>query len=266
MTQGALIFAFNNESIDYVAMARWSAARIRRWLGLPVAIVTDCEDPALAQEFEHVILAEPGSGDQRQFDGLDRPVTWYNTGRPEAYDLTPWDHTLLLDADYVVASDQLKLVMSSPQDFVGMRWAVDVSGLISSTDLNSFGRHRLPQWWATVMSFRRGARAQFVFDSMKMVRANWQHYRDLYGITNALYRNDYALSIALTLLSGGADHVAEIPWYTHTVMPGAKVSATDADTFRVCWQDQQGRAAYADVASDLHVMDKSSLGALIATH
>ena len=266
MTQGALIFAFNNESTDYVAMARWSAARIRRWLDLPVAIVTDSQDPCLGQEFEHVIQADPGTGGLRRFDGIDSPVTWYNTGRPEAYDLTPWDHTLLLDADYVVASDQLKLVMSSPQDFVGMRWAVDVSGLMPAAELNTFGRHRLPQWWATVMSFRRSASAQFVFDSMKMVRANWQHYRDLYGITNALYRNDYALSIALTLVSGGSGHIAEVPWMMHTVMPGVQVQALDQDTFRVYWQDQQGRAVYADVASDLHVMDKRSLGALIATH
>ena len=40
MTRGALIFAFNNEKTDYVAMARWSAERIRRHLDIPVAIVT----------------------------------------------------------------------------------------------------------------------------------------------------------------------------------------------------------------------------------
>ncbi len=52
MTTGALIFAFNNEQTDYVAMAGWCARNIRRHLDIPVAIVTDCD---------------PGSGALEQF-------------------------------------------------------------------------------------------------------------------------------------------------------------------------------------------------------
>jgi hypothetical protein len=43
MTTGALIFAFNNEQTDYVAMAGWSAERIRRHLKIPTAIITDAD-------------------------------------------------------------------------------------------------------------------------------------------------------------------------------------------------------------------------------
>ena len=35
MTTGALIFARNNEQIDYESMARWSAKNIERHLGIP---------------------------------------------------------------------------------------------------------------------------------------------------------------------------------------------------------------------------------------
>ena len=266
MTQGALLFAFNNESVDYVAMARWSAPRIRRWLNLPVALITDSKDPALHDEFEHVISAEPLTGGRRCFDERDGSVTWYNAGRPEAYDLSPWDHTLLLDVDYVVSSPMLSLVMSSPQDIICQRWAADLSGLTTTDDLNTFSRYDLPQWWATVISFRKGPTAEFVFDTMKMVRANWQHYRDIYGITNSLYRNDYALSIALNLVSGAADRIAEIPWMIHTVMPGTRVRALGDDHWHVSWNDQRGRPVYITVNSDLHVMDKTSLGEMIAAH
>jgi hypothetical protein len=41
MTTGALIFAYNNEHIDYVAMAQWSAQNIERHLGIPTTIITD---------------------------------------------------------------------------------------------------------------------------------------------------------------------------------------------------------------------------------
>ena len=36
LTRGALIFAFNNEQTDYLAMAEWSANNIRKHLGIPV--------------------------------------------------------------------------------------------------------------------------------------------------------------------------------------------------------------------------------------
>ena len=45
MTTGVLIFAFNNEHIDYLAMANWSAQNIRRHLNLPVAVVTNMVVP-----------------------------------------------------------------------------------------------------------------------------------------------------------------------------------------------------------------------------
>jgi len=41
MTRGAVLFAFNNDRVDYVSQAQWSAPRINRHLGLPVTLVTD---------------------------------------------------------------------------------------------------------------------------------------------------------------------------------------------------------------------------------
>ena len=58
MTSGVLIFAFNNEHIDYLAMANWSAKNIRRHLQLPVAVVTDQIVPT-DYYFEQVIPAKP---------------------------------------------------------------------------------------------------------------------------------------------------------------------------------------------------------------
>ena len=92
MTTGALIFARNNEQIDYEAMARWSARNIKRHLGIDTHIVTD--DTRTDSGFRH--FSDAGM------------VTWHNTNRMDAYRLSPWDQTLVLDADYVVASDQLR--------------------------------------------------------------------------------------------------------------------------------------------------------------
>jgi hypothetical protein len=107
MNTGALIFAFNNQETDYVAMAVWSAQNIRRHLNIPTSIVTD--RPIDHAVFDQVIVTTAKSGGSRYFEDYAANVTWHNAGRVDAYDLTPYNQTLVLDADYVVASDQLKL-------------------------------------------------------------------------------------------------------------------------------------------------------------
>ena len=41
MSSGVLLFAFNNEQVDYVAQAQYLAKRIRKYLDLPTTLVTD---------------------------------------------------------------------------------------------------------------------------------------------------------------------------------------------------------------------------------
>ena len=113
MTTGALIFARNNEKIDYVAMAKWSAKNIERHLGIPTHIVSDTEEP---------------THNTRYFSDVGT-VNWHNLNRMDAYTASPWDQTLVLDADYVVASNQLTTLLGSNQDFLAHRWAYDVTGL-----------------------------------------------------------------------------------------------------------------------------------------
>ena len=67
LTQGVVIFAFNNEATDYIAMAAWSAKNIRRHLNLPVAVVTDAPEEAAKYTFEHIIVTAPDTGGSRHF-------------------------------------------------------------------------------------------------------------------------------------------------------------------------------------------------------
>ena len=168
MTCGALIFAFNNEATDYVSMAAWSAGRIRHHLGIPVAVVTNSRDPALNKMFDQVIYAEPESGGTRFFEDYNSTVTWHNAGRVDAYALTPWEQTLVLDADYVVASTQLKFVIDSRRDFMCHDRAYDIAKSRYLDELNTFGEHRLPMSWATVMYFNKCKLSESIFEMMIM--------------------------------------------------------------------------------------------------
>jgi hypothetical protein len=91
MTQGVLIFAFNNEQTDYLAMAEWSAHNVRRHLNLPTSVVTNAKYTGTA--FDHVIYADAESGGTRYFEDYNSTVTWHNAGRVDAYRLTAFSET-----------------------------------------------------------------------------------------------------------------------------------------------------------------------------
>ncbi len=266
MTRGALIFAFNNEQTDYVAMAAWSAENIRRHLNIPVAVVTNEPDRArTCASIDRVIEAVPESGGTRWFEDYQSTVTWHNAGRVDAYSLSPWDRTLVLDADYVVASSDLKTLLDCDTDFMCHKTAVNLAGGYPLTGLNVFGRHAIPMSWATVMMFRRSNTAQYIFDCMNMIRDNWQHYRDLYGIDKKTYRNDFALTIAIGIVSGHTGQVDQIPWPLMTAMPDTELTSNGPDYYTINYMDSdQTHKTLGWAGMDFHAMGKRHLEMIIA--
>lgn len=249
MTTGALIFARNNEHTDYVAMAHWSAKNIERHIGIPTHIVTDDS------------RTDSGS---RNF--LDTGAgTWHNTNRMDSYKLSPWDRTLVLDADYVVASDQLRGVLDSDQDFLAHRWAYDVTGCNTFEGLNWFGDVRMPMWWATVMVFNKSRQAELIFDTMAMVRDNWEHYRNIYKNNKPTYRNDHALSIALLVVNGHTLNHHAIPWQLASLTPEHQLTQIDQDRYRIDFVNTEGRPRWIELRQDFHAMGKQQLGDIVAS-
>jgi hypothetical protein len=248
MSAGVLIFALNNEQIDYVSLAEWSAKNIQRHLGLPTKIITQ---------------NDVETNNTRYFDDVGT-VTWHNQTRMDAYKLSPWEQTLVLDADYVVASDQLKIVLNCQQNFMCHRWAYDVTGMQTFDDLNYFGRYRMPMWWATVMMFRRSRQAEIIFESMRMIKDNWSHYRNLYANSRSTYRNDHALSIALNIENGHTLQTTDIPWNLATVVPGHKVSCVATDHYRIDFTTPDGKSKWITLQQDFHAMGKKCLGEIVA--
>jgi hypothetical protein len=264
LTQGVVIFAFNNEATDYIAMAAWSAKNIRRHLNLPVALVTDDPEAAAKYTFEHIIATVPDTGGTRHFADYNTNVTWHNAGRINAYELSPFDQTLVLDADYVVASNALLEVLAIPQQFAAFKDSLDVANL---TNLDTFGEYKMPMWWATVMMFRRGNISQYIFDSMQMIRNNWQHYRDLYGIHHGNYRNDYALSIALGLVADSEQSVYELYGSMVNVMPELRLTWVEQDHYEVEYTNANGQLKNMSwKGMDFHAMCKKHLEAIVAAH
>lgn len=250
MTRGVLIFAFNNENTDYERLAQASVQRIQRHLGVPTTIVNDAD------------LRPESSGCRYWEHGQ---AAWYNQNRCRAYELSPYDQTLVLDADYVVASDQLNALWHSEQDLLAPSSIYDVTGLDDCNSLNYWGRWRMPTSWATVIYFRRSAHSEAVFEMMQRIQKDWAHYRDLYAAGNSRFRNDYALSIAQHVVTGYQGQWATVPWAMATMYPQHRISWLDTDSFRVDYVDAQNRPRYTIMhQQDLHVMAKDQLETLYA--
>jgi hypothetical protein len=265
MTTGALIFAYNNETVDYLSMAAWSASNIHRHLDIPVCLVTDSNSADLKNQFDQVIVVDsPITEQKRYFRDYQAAGTWFNTNRVSAHDLTPWDQTLLLDADYVVASDQLGVLLDLNQDFLAHNRADDISGNLSFRGNATFGTYCMPMSWATVVCFRKSKTSELIFHSMEMIRNNWNHYLELYHVGDRIYRNDYALSIAMNMVDGHGLTNPVIPWSLATVTPETKLTQLDQDIYRIDYRNNEDKPKWITLRQDFHAMCKRDLGEIVA--
>jgi hypothetical protein len=77
--------------------------------------------------------------------------------------------------------------------------------------IDEFG---IKQYWATVIYFRKSELASMFFELIRHVQENYQYYRKLYYFSNGMFRNDYAVSIAVHTLNGFSpeqDTIQELP-------------------------------------------------------
>jgi len=114
-------------------------------------------------------------------------------------------------------------------------------------------------------------RSELVFETMDMVRNNWSHYRDLYGISSKTYRNDHALSIALNTVNGhidleGGRGIPGIPWPLSSLTPEHELTCVGQDVYHIRYTDSENRERHISVAHrDFHAMGKKQLEAIVAS-
>lgn len=276
MNRGALIFAHNNRDIDYALMAVISGGLAKKHLNIPVSLVTDkttldwmveSNIYIKAQEvFDTIIEVEkPVSNNQRRlFDGVtNKIVPFVNSNRASAYDLTPYEHTLLLDSDFLIFSNRLN-------EF----WEVDDDVLIAEAMNDIYGPSRvgyhdryisdtgIHMFWATTVMFKKTDYSREFFNLVNFVRENYQYYGDLFRFDTQQYRNDIAFSVAKHIMSGfETDKKLSLPSLLTTIDKDIlhSVDATGKLTFLVTPMLDSKFCAATIKNLDVHIMNKQSL-------
>jgi hypothetical protein len=270
MSKGILLFAFNTPRVDYFSMAVATAKRAQKFLGLPVSVVTD-ETTILSDydyKFDNVFITESDNSNTRK--GLKKgSEVWINKGRYQAYELSPYDETILLDTDYMINSDKLLLLFELRNNFACHN---STSFLMIPDSVEEKISNIGPvTTWATVIFFRKSVKAKQIFDCMKMVQYNYSHYVALHKMIGLQFRNDHALTLALDMVNGHTiDKSDYIPWnLLHVNMNSVYTLMyrnTDTEYVAIAdvWKNNKIKKEYIIVKdTDFHMINKENFMELV---
>lgn len=225
-SRGVLLFAENNKNLNYLKLAILSAICIKNNMGkdTKVSVVTnqfslnwfnDSEKSFIRSLFDKIILTEnnltdtdTSSSNLRVYrDTAYHSVTaqFLNKSRSSAYELSPYEETLLVDVDYFVMNDSLNAVWGNQEEFLINKSAKtmfhkELSG--PEFRLNPYG---IRMYWATLIYFKKSEKSKLIFDLVDHIKSAWDYYKHVYDFSGALFRNDFAFSIALHMLNGFSD-------------------------------------------------------------
>jgi len=275
MKQGILIYAHNNRTVNYALMAIIAGGLAKKHLDRPASLVTDqatvdwmiesnIHDRACTV-FENIfIVPRPETNNSRGlYDGTERSVVQFtNTNRYSAYDITPYQRTLLIDADFLVFSNRLT-------EF----WNIDTDIMIGESINDIYDNQRLGYhdryvsdvgiklYWATTVMFTKNNNSKIFFDLVRHVLDNYQYYADTYRFDSKQYRNDTAFSIAKHILDGFEKSSIGCLPPVLTMLDRDILQSVNGDKLTVLVSPKldSNYCAAALRGIDIHVMNKQSI-------
>lgn len=286
MTEGILIYALNNSAINYLELAMYAAQRAKYYLEKPVALITDSAEWFIENypnyeslidvlisvvyedkgEFENQVVFHPISQNRIYFDGTltTKVLSFKNDIRIKSYEITPFDKTLVMDADYIIGNNNLKQAWLQKKDMLIYKKSMDLSGFRFDPRTVTISDKTIDFYWATIFYFEKNNKSKIFFDLLEHIFENWNYYSLLYQLENRMYRNDYAFSMAIHVLNGFQNNeiVGEFPGKLYYTLDKDILVDINENKFKflVEKQDYHGEYTLLKVEGlDVHVMNKFSL-------
>lgn len=275
MERGILLYAHNNGSVDYMLMAFECARRIRNHLGrdIPITLVTDEEsakhsvwrNSTLPNVNVAVIPMDRDIDNWRTYFGSPGEEAevgrYYNRTRSSAYDLSPYDETLVIDVDYVLQTNRLNRVWGSYSSVMVPKKIESITDYSNRKYIERIGPLGIPHYWATVFYFRKDDVARMFFDLVHHVEKYYSYYGTMYGFRGSSIRNDYTFSVAAHIMSDYHEpsHIDQLPigsllfaWDKDVV-----VQVSDGEIQFECIQGGK-RLPVRIAGQDVHILNKKS--------
>lgn len=271
--RGMLMFAHNNGLFDYGKMAYASALGAVHHIDAPISLVTDEETwgnlldgyPRAEKLFDTPILIEHENKHQRHFglaDGSAKKALYHNTSRLRAYELSPYDETLMIDTDVLIQDSSLENVWGSS---ACIRMNQKISELIlggGNTQVKLSDKS-LTTFWATICYFRKCKVTEDFFALSKYVKEHYEYYGALYGFSTSIMRVDFILTITAHIMSGYVNEASSVvePLPTEdTVFAWNKDIMIDVEEGRTTFLTKSdGRDFPVATYRTVHCMNKDSM-------
>jgi len=203
MTKGYLILAQNSEGNDYIRMAYALALSIKNTQKKvnKVCLVTDVDQENIPEKYREV------------FDNIV-PIPWIDhasgsnwkiENKWKYYHMTPYDETVVLDADMIFPAD-----ISHWWDILSQKeiWITDKprtfrGDIITSTKYReTFVSNQLPNVYTAFMYFKKTQKVFEIFRMVEFIFQNWERfYYDYMDETRPKFLSgDVAYALAIKIL------------------------------------------------------------------
>jgi len=277
--RGVLMFAHNNTEIDYFKLAVVNSLLVQKNLGIKnITVVTDPHSlehgektlgkRLIKKAINNIIVVEKDKkfkeSNLRVYKDTSHKaetLSFYNANRCDAYDISPYEETLLIDVDYLVLSNTLNQCWDHNNELM-MNWKYqDIMFERKDDTLKRLHDTGITMYWATVVYFRKTEYVKNFFELVKHVKQNAPYYRDIYRWPGTLYRNDYSFSIAAHMIEGFVDKaIPQLPTTLYKSFDTDDIHSADGLNSIIMYlerPDEPGNfilTKWKDI--DLHVMNK----------
>ena len=244
MSSGVLLFCFDTEHTRYHKILERCIRLVKKNICREITVVTnfDTYQKMSPMGFINYKFIEPELGNTK----LGKE--WNNVDRHMAYELSPYDTTLVMDIDYFCFSDNLKQLFDTGYDFLVPDTAHDLTGR------NTFDQRRrsmIPMVWATVLLFKKNDKVRKIFDTVKYIKQHYSYFTEMYRIYVKNLRNDYLFAMALQQINGFVGYET-FPFALPTLPPDCEVvKITDEG---ISWKHGD-QISYVE-NQDVHVLNK----------
>lgn len=199
MSKGYLIFAQNNGTTDYIKQAELLAASIKKYCNI--------KDVTIISEFE---------------DDHAKDSDWKIENRWKAYELSPYDETIVLDADMLFCKnvDHWWDKFSNYDMFLTSDVLTYRSNKVTSIYYRkTFIKNKLPNIYTAFYYFKKTPKTECVFKLLKEITINWKSYyarylKNMYQ-TGQSFDLNMALAIKLLGMENEVTDTTMVPTFIH---------------------------------------------------